>query len=52
MQPWVRLSYQPTYSLEETLETFNRETKRETKRGSEEEVEDDNDSVEGIMFDK
>lgn len=47
----MRLSYQPTYSLDETMETFDRETKRESKRpdGVDEE---DNDSVEGIMFDR
>ncbi len=34
------------------METFNRETKRESKRCGDGDVKDDNDSVEGIMFDK
>jgi len=47
------LKYQPTFSLESTMETFHRETKRELKKDSKQGfVEGDNDSVEGIMFDK
>ena len=50
-KPYVKLVYQPTYSLDETMDVFNRETKKETKKRDGID-EDDNDSVEGIMFTK
>ena len=41
-KPFIKLDYFPTYSLDETTEVLDRETRRE--KG--------NDSVEGIAFSK
>ena len=41
-QPYIRLVYEPTYSIDKTMEVFRRETNREVG----------NESVEGIMFSK
>ena len=43
--------YEPTYSLEETMDVFARETKKDIQKLDEID-ENDNDSVEGIMFTK
>ena len=41
-KPYIRLEYRPCYSLEQTMDCFHRETEKQT----------DNDSVEGIAFNK
>ena len=50
-KPYIKLIYQPTYSLEETIEIFARETKKDNSK-LEIIDEADNDSVEGIMYTK
>jgi len=50
-KPYVKLVYEPTYSLDETFEVFTRETKKDTQKLNEVD-ENDNDSVEGIMYTK
>jgi len=51
LKPYVKLVYQPTYSLQETMDVFIRETKKDVTK-LEVVDENDNDSVEGIMFTK
>lgn len=41
-KPWIRLEYHPSYSLEDTINIFQRETLKDKN----------NDSVEGISFSK
>jgi len=48
----MKLRYQPTYTLDEAMQTFHTETKREKKKDNVQVFEGDNDSVEGIMFSK
>ena len=43
--------YEPTYSLEETMDVFARETRKDISKLNEID-ENDNDSVEGIMYTK
>ena len=50
-KPYIKLIYEPTYSLEETIEVFARETKKDNSKLKIID-ETDNDSVEGIMFTK
>ena len=41
-KPYIRLTYRPCYSLDETTDILDRETNKETE----------NDSVEGIAYSK
>ena len=41
-KPYIRLTYRPSYSLEDTVNFLSNETHKET----------DNDSVEGIAYSK
>ena len=50
-KPYIRLVYEPTYSLDETLDVFARETKKDSTKLDQID-EGDNDSVEGIMYTK
>ena len=50
-KPYIKIIYEPTYSLEETMEVFARETKKDSSKLQSID-ESDNDSVEGIMFTK
>jgi delta24-sterol reductase len=50
-KPYIKLVYEPTYSLQETMEVFTRETRKDNAK-LEVVDENDNDSVEGIMFTK
>jgi len=48
-KPYVKLVYEPTYSLDETMEVFVRETRKDSTKLDQID-EGDNDSVEGIMY--
>jgi len=50
-KPYIKLVYEPTYSLEETMDVFARETNKDISKLNEID-ENDNDSVEGIMYTK
>jgi len=50
-KPYIKLVYEPTYSLEETMDVFARETNKDVSKLNEID-ENDNDSVEGIMYTK
>ena len=50
-KPYIKLVYEPTYSLEETMDVFTKRTKKDNSKLNEID-EDDNDSVEGIMYTK
>ena len=48
-QPYIKLVYEPTYSLEETMDVFARETNKDVSKLNEID-ENDNDSVEGTVY--
>ena len=49
LQPYIKLVYEPTYSLEETMDVFARETNKDISKLNEID-ENDNDSVEGTVY--
>ena len=49
LQPYIKLVYEPTYSLEETMDVFARETNKDVSKLNEID-ENDNDSVEGTVY--
>ena len=48
-KPYIKLVYEPTYSLDETMEVFARETKKDSTKLDQVDI-GDNDSVEGVMY--
>lgn len=50
-KPYIKMIYEPTYSIKETMEVFARETKKDVNKLDVID-ENDNDSVEGIMYTK
>ena len=50
-KPYIRLEYRPTYTLEETMDVFTEETRKDNSKLDVVD-ENDNDSVEGIMYTK